>query len=136
VCLLCLAGHVSTAQRLPPVIADLWGLDITVREFLERADPTMLYRIPHEFWDVKVQWGAETLQFYWKGAPEEALTKDIDAGGVEPESIVIYVHCTNAIEDLGGRDRGLFNGLVPTVRIRTHPISGLTDQTRTTRRAK
>ena len=102
--LCCLAGHVSMAQRLPPVIADLWGSDITVREFLERVDPTMLYRIPHEFWDVKVQWGAETLQFHWNGAPEEALTKDIDAGGVEPESIVIYVRCTNAIRDLGGRD--------------------------------
>lgn len=95
VCLLFLVGGMTVGQKLPPIIAELWGSDMTVREFLERIDPLMLHRIPHEFWNVKVQWGADTLQFRWKGTTEVP-------GSVAPE-FIIYVHCTNAIDDLGNR---------------------------------
>lgn len=97
----------SAAQPIPSCIEDLWGFNITLREFLERVDPSALYRVPRDALDTRITWGEDTLTFHWIGTDDSDKLGDVEA------ALNIVVSCTNAIDDLG--DRNVYFGASSTV---------------------
>lgn len=108
VALLTSAGAAGlTVSEKWPSSRDLWGSDITIRQFLNHVDPEALACIPSGALESKVLWGVETSVFRWADrAPEadEALRKIDEDAGMQYQLLPIYIHCTNSISHLGQRD--------------------------------